>query len=220
MPRRPLVRARDVMTREVVTVAPDTSVKAAAEILATRGLAAAPVVDDEDRLVGIVSEADLLRGRLLPDPRLRLRRDARAGSAPPPAHVGGVMTTDVRTVQAAADVADVGRLFVDERLRSVPVVDRGRLVGIVSRRDLLRALARPDDQLRADLLRLIADYAGRLDGWDVTVREGVATVQRPRGTADSDDGALRTLARTVRGIVGVRVLPARPVLEPTGGTTC
>src|SRR4051812_38644047 len=95
MPRRPLVRTRDVMTREVVTVAPGTSVKAAAEILATRGFAAAPVVDEEDRLVGIVSEADLLRGRLLPDRRLRLRRDARPGSAPPPAHVGGVMTTDV-----------------------------------------------------------------------------------------------------------------------------
>ena len=208
MPRRlsPL-RARDVMTREVVTVTPGTSVKDAAGILADRGVAALPVVD-EHRLVGIVGEADVLRGRLLPDPRLRLRRDVGTGAAAPPVHVGGVMTTDVRTVEAGADVADVARLLVDERLRSVPVVDGGRLVGIVSRRDLLRTLACPDDQLRGELLRRIADYAGRPDGWQVAVREGVATVRRPRDGPGSDDDALRTLARTVPGVVAMRVIPA------------
>jgi CBS domain-containing protein len=209
MPRRlaPL-RVRDVLTRDVVSVAPGTSVKTAAGILADRGFAALPVVDDEHRLVGIVGEADVLRGRLLPDPRLRLRRDVGTGAAAPPVHVGGVMTTDVRTVEAGADVAEVARLLVDERLRSVPVVDGGRLVGIVSRQDVLRALARPDDQLRGDLLRRIADYAGRLDGWQVAVREGVATVRRPRGGPGSDDDALRTLARTVPGVVAMRVIPA------------
>jgi len=123
-------------------------------------------------------------------------------------HVGGVMTTDVRTVDAGADVAEVARLLVEERLRSVPVLDGGRLVGIVSRQDLLRTLARPDDQLRGDLLRRIADYAGRLDGWQVAVREGVATIRRPGGGPGSDDDALRTLARTVPGVVAMRVIPA------------
>src|SRR4051794_36001433 len=161
MPRRlaPL-RVRDVMTRDVVSVAPGTSVKTAAGILADRGFAALPVVDDEHRLVGIVGEVDVLRGRLLPDPRLRLRRDVGTEAAAPPVHVGGAMTTDVRTVEAGADVADVARLLVDEGLRSVPVVDGGRLVGIVSRPDVLRGLAGRDDQLRGDLLRRIADYAG------------------------------------------------------------
>lgn len=122
------VQARDVMTRDLVTVAPDTSVKAAAEILATRGFAAVPVVADDHRLVGIVTEADVLRGRISPDPRLRLRRDADIGSAPPPVLVHGVMTADVRTVEPRADVAEAARLLVDKRLRSLPVVDRGRLV--------------------------------------------------------------------------------------------
>ena len=79
------------MTRQVVTVAPDTSVKPAAEILATGGFAAVPVVDDEHRLQGIVTEADILRDRMLPDPRLRLRRDEETRSTPPPVLVRGVM---------------------------------------------------------------------------------------------------------------------------------
>jgi CBS domain-containing protein len=218
------MQARDVMTREVVTVRPGTSVKCAAEILATRGFAALPVVDGDGRLLGIVTEADVLRDRVLPDPRLRLRRDADTGSAPPPVHVGGVMTTDVRTVEAAADVAEPARLLVDEGLRSVPVIDRGRLVGIVSRRDLVRTLIRSDDDMRADLVRLLMGYNGTLGGWEVTVDDGVATMEgtdvSPEVPAGTDERALRTLARTVRGIVDVRVLPARGVLEPTGEATC
>lgn len=206
------MQARDVMTSEIVTVASDRSVKSVAEILATRGVAAVPVVDDEHRLRGIVTAADVLRGRMLPDPRLHLRRDEDTGPASPPVLVRGVMTADVRTVEAAADVADIARIFVDERLRSVPVIDRGRLVGVVSRRDLLRTLARPDEQLRADLLGLIESYAGDPDCWNVTVSDGVATIQRTQGTpevsAETEDGVLRALARTVRGIVGIRVLPA------------
>jgi CBS domain-containing protein len=149
------MQARDVMTREVVTVAPTTSVKAVAEILATRGIAAVPVVDDNDRLVGIVSEADVLRDRMPADPRLRLRRDVGTRSAPPPVLIQGVMTADVRTVEPGADVADTARILVDEGLRSLPVVDRGRLVGLVSRRDLVRTLLRPDEHLRTELLGLI-----------------------------------------------------------------
>jgi len=109
-------------------------------------------------------------------------------------------------------------------LRSIPVVDGGRPVGIVSRRDLVRTLIRPDEELRADLLRVIESYTGDRDGWDVTVSQGVATIQRTRGTpegpAETEEVALRTLARTVRGIVGVHVLPARSALETVGVATC
>jgi CBS domain-containing protein len=205
------VQARDVMTREVVTVGPDTSAKYAAEVLAERGFAALPVVDEEDRLLGIVAEADVLRDRLPPDPRLHMRRPEDSDAPPPPALVRGVMTAQVRTAEPTADVADVARLFVDARLRSVPVVDRGRLVGILSRRDLLRTLIRPDDELRGDLLRLVEGYTGELDSWEVSVSEGIGTVRRVRGTPEVDPeteaGALQALARTVSGIIGVRVLP-------------
>lgn len=207
------MQARDVMTCDVVTAGPETSVKDAAAVLADGGFAALPVVDEEGRLLGIVSEADVLRDRLPQDPRLHLRRDdVGGGGSTPPTLVRGVMTEEVRTVDATADVADIARLFVHAQIRSVPVLDRGRLVGIVSRRDVLRAIIRPDEQLRTDLLRLVERYTGDLDSWDVTVSDGAATIRRtlgtPQGSAETEEGALRALARTVSGIVAVQVLPA------------
>jgi CBS domain-containing protein len=197
------------MTREVVTVGPDTSAKDAAAVMTERGFAALPVVDGGDRLVGIVAEVDVLRDRLPQDPRLHLRRAEDAGTPPPALLVRAVMTEAVRTVEPGSDLADVARLFVDRRLRSAPVVDGDRLVGIVSRRDLLRALVRPDEEIRRDLLRLVEGYTGELDAWDVTVADGVATVRRtrgePQGPAGTEQRALEALARTVGGVVGVRV---------------
>jgi CBS domain-containing protein len=202
------VQARDVMTREVVTVGPDTSAKYAAEVMAEHGFAALPVVDD-DRVVGIVAEADVLRDRLPHDPRLHARRDE-PPAQPPSLLVRGVMTTRVRSADATADLADIARLFVDDRLRSVPVLEHGRLAGIVSRRDLLRALVRPDADIRADVLRLVEGYTGDLGAWDVAVTEGMATVRRTRGvpqvSAEVEERALRALATTVGGVVGVRIL--------------
>jgi CBS domain-containing protein len=205
------------MTREVVTVGPDTSAKYAAELMADRGCAALPVVDDDQRLVGIVAEADVLRGRLPTDPRLHVRREDDVADEPPPLLVRGVMTAGVRSVDVAADVADLARLFVEEKLRSVPVLEHGRLAGIVSRRDLLGALVRPDDAIRHDLLRLVEGYSGEPGSWDVDVTEGVATVRRTRGTpdptAESERRTLRALAHTVPGVVAARV-PADVVAPP------
>jgi CBS domain-containing protein len=198
------------MTREVVTVGPQTSIKYAAEVMAERGFAALPVVDDEDRLVGIVAEADVLRDRLAADPRRHARRDRPPPEAPPSVLVQGVMTAGVRTVEATDDVADIARLFVDHRLRSVPVLEHGRLAGIVSRRDLLRTLVRPDAEIRADVLRLVEGYTGDLGAWDVTVTEGMAVIQRirslPQVSAEVEERALRALATTVGGVIGVRVV--------------
>jgi CBS domain-containing protein len=202
------VQVREVMTREVVTVGPATSAKYAAEVMADRGFAALPVVDD-DQVIGIVAEADVLRDRLPHDPRLHARRDEQPAPAAPSLLVRGVMTTPVRTVEAGADVADVARLFVDDRLRSVPVLEHGRLVGIVSRRDVLRTLVRPDAEIRADLLRLVEDYTGDLGAWDVDVVEGMVTIRRTRGapqvSRDVEERALRALAASVAGVVDVQV---------------
>lgn len=208
------MQVRDVMTRGVVTVGPDTSAKYAAEVMAGQGFAALPVVDDAERLVGIVAETDVLQDRLPPDPRLHLRRDEEVPEHPPPLLVRGVMTVGVRTVEAGADVADVARLFIDEGLRSVPVLDHDRLAGIVSRRDLLAALVRPDTEIRHDLLRLVEGYTGEPGCWDVTVTEGAATIGRARGMAEVsgqvEERALRALAHTVAGVVSVRILPGPP----------
>jgi CBS domain-containing protein len=199
------------MTRDVITVGPDSFVKQAAEVMAQRGFAALPVVDEDNGLVGIVAEADVLRDRLPPDPRLHLRRDEPSTQSLPPLLVRDVMTAEVRSVEASADIADVARMFVDQHLRSVPVLEHGRTVGIVSRRDLLRTLARPDDSIRADLLRAVEDYTGEVGCWDIAVTEGAATVRRtqgtPEGSARVEERALQELAPTVVGVVSVRVLP-------------
>ncbi|MGZ4656042.1 MAG: CBS domain-containing protein, partial [Blastococcus sp.] len=77
------MQVREVMTRDVITVAPDTPVKEVGELLAGWGFAAVPVVDEDDVLVGLVAEADILRGRVPHDPRLHLRRDAAADAVVP-----------------------------------------------------------------------------------------------------------------------------------------
>jgi CBS domain-containing protein len=217
------VQARDVMSREVVTVGPLTSARYAAGLMAERGFAALPVVDDDDQLVGIVAEADVLRDRLPADPRLHARRDAPANDTPPSLLVRGVMTARVRAVRATDDVADIARLFVDERLRSVPVLDEDRLVGIVSRRDLLRALVRPDPEIRSDVLRLVEGYTGDLGAWDVAVTEGAATIHRIRGvpqvSPEVEEKALRVLATTVGGVVAVHVITDAATARPRAGSS-
>lgn len=206
------MQVRDAMTREVVTVGPDTPATYAAEVMAGHGYAALPVVDDDGAVIGIVAEADLLRDRLpaAPGPHGDGDDDTRTA----PLLVRGAMTGGVRTVDAGADVSDVARLFVDDALRSVPVLEHGQLAGIVSRRDLLRALVRTDDVIRRDVLRLVEDYTGDRGAWEVTVVEGVAAVRRTAGFPDpspaEEERSLRALARTVPGVVGVRVLPGGP----------
>ena len=212
------MQVSDVMIHEVVTVGSETSVKDAAKLMVDGGFAALPVVDDRGRVVGIVAEADVLRDRLPEDPLLHVRR----GSATaPPTLVGAVMTREVRSVEPSADLADVARLIVDEALRSVPVVHDQTLVGILSRRDVLRALVRSDESIRGDVVELVERYTGEVGCWDVDVTDGAATIRRTRGMPDGgpvvEEGALRTLALTVGGIVAVRVLPAEPQPAPVAG---
>jgi CBS domain-containing protein len=202
------------MTHEVVTVTSETSVKDAAELMVAGGFAALPVVDVRGRVVGIVAEADVLRDRLPEDPRLHARRVGPGSATAPQTLVGAVMTREVRSVEPTADLADVARLIVDESLRSVPVIEDQTLVGILSRRDVLRALVRSDESIRSAVVELVERYTGEVGCWDVDVTDGAATIGRTRGVPDGgpdvEEGALRTLALTVGGIVAVRVLPAGP----------
>jgi CBS domain-containing protein len=215
------VQARDVMTRDVVTVGPMTSAKYAAEVMERHGYAALPVVDD-DALIGIVAEADVLRHRIPTDPRLHARREEDSGPVAPQL-VGEVMTADVRTVDVRTDLADIAGIFVDDRLRSVPVLEDGRLAGIVSRRDVLHALVRPDDELRDELQGLVESYTGEPGAYDVRVTDGVATVRRVTGRAQPsaavEEQAITEIARTVGGIVACRVSSEAPQHEVgTGGS--
>ncbi len=128
------MKARDVMTSPVITLRPDAPVPAAAALLCSHGFTAAPVVDAGGRLVGIASEADLVRGRIAPD--------GWAITPGPEPAVQEVMTPSPAAMRPEDDLADVVAMMLDARLRSVPIVDDGKLVGIVTRRDVLRVVAR------------------------------------------------------------------------------
>jgi CBS domain-containing protein len=128
------MKARDVMTSPVVTVSPAMSVPAVAALLESRGFTAAPVVDAAGQLVGIVSEADLVRSPVVPD-WWQVQRE-------PDPTVEQVMTSEPTTMRSGDDIADVAAVMLDARVRSIPIVDDGELVGIVTRRDVLRLVAR------------------------------------------------------------------------------
>jgi CBS-domain-containing membrane protein len=112
---------REIMTREVVTVPATMPIQEVAALLRERRITGVPVVDDRGRVLGVVSEVDLLS-----------RRGATAGD---------IMSREVISVTEETDVDEVARLFVDWRIRRVPVLADGRLVGIVGRADLLRPSA-------------------------------------------------------------------------------
>jgi CBS domain-containing protein len=196
------MRAKDLMTSPVVTVRPDTSAKAAAAILTTRGYTALPVVDAYDNLAGIVSEADLIRGRILPDPRALIGDDTPPPVEPPARLVADVMTSDPVVVDTTTDAVTVTRLMLDRHLRAVPVVDGDRLVGILTRRDVLRTIARDDQEIARDVRHRLAVACRR--PWEVDVADGVATL-----TGDTADPAERHVAEAIAaalpGVVEVRV---------------
>ena len=133
------------MTTAVVTVGADSPVRQAAERMATQGFTLLPVLAPDHKLVGVVGETDVHRGRVLHDPRASGPDE---GSVPARA-IREVMPRDVRTVTPWTDVADAVVVMIDRGLRSLPVVHEGRLVGIVTRRDVARVLAGSDEELRA-----------------------------------------------------------------------
>ena len=193
------MRVKDVMSSPVVTVTPATRVKEVAALLVRHGFNAVPVVE-EGALVGIVTEADLVRLEAAPDRRAHeLPVAAPAGDAPRTA--GEVMTAEVVALPESADAADAARIMLERGFRSIPVVSGRRLAGMVSRRDLLRVLARGDQAIREEVARLVGEELGD-PRWTVGVADGVVTLAGPD---DPDARRLASLlAGTVPGVVAVR----------------
>jgi CBS domain-containing protein len=194
---------REVMSRAVVTVGPDTPIGAAAALLTGRGFTALPVVDGDGEVVGIVTEADLLRDRVRHDARSLVAEEL---AAAPLARVGDVMTTQVLTVAPATDVADLVQRMQALGIRAVPVVrPSGRLVGIVSRRDVLSTFSRLDSVIAADVRHRLAAYAGP-GRWEVAVDGGQVTLRDLLADPEEEHPA-SVVAAAVRGVLHVRVLP-------------
>lgn len=198
-----MMRARDVMSRPVVTVTPATTAAEAARILCAHGFTALPVVD-ADRLVGIVTEADLID-----DPGSPEAHRGRHEASPTELLVRDVMSAPVQSVPATAEMADTAATMLRERIRSLPVVDGDRVIGILTRRDLLRAgLAGIDQELADEINRQVAavDTPNR---WRVTVTDGVADIEDYGSDVGERERATR-LAAQVPGVVGVHARHQTP----------
>jgi CBS domain-containing protein len=197
------MRVRDLMTRSVVTTTPRTPVKDAAIVLAGHGVTLLPVVEEDDRLVGVLSEADVVRGRIPPDPRRGAWHGSQAGAAPP-ATVGDVMSSPPLTTDSQTDAAELATMMIDRGLRSVPVVDQDRLVGIITRRDLVRIIARDDALIAADVRRHLECYGGP-DRWTVHADHGAVTITDQHDDPTDHHVAL-VLAQAVPGVVHAKVV--------------
>jgi CBS domain-containing protein len=173
------------MTTDVVCASRETPYKELAWLLVERGLSALSVVDDRHHVVGIVSEADLLlkeafplrteRPPLLERRRQRIQRAKAHGTT-----AADVMTTPVVTIDEDATVAEAARLMHGKDLKRLPVQDVvGRLVGIVTRSDLLKVFLRPDQEIRREVLEGVIHHdvlmgTGR---FDVVVIDGVVVLE-------------------------------------------
>jgi CBS-domain-containing membrane protein len=197
------MKVREIMSRPVITVSAETGIKAAARLLDEHGVSALPVVDATGALVGIVSEADLISIETRPDPRTQATPMApTAGSSP--TTVSEVMTREVLTVSAGSQVSQAARIMLDAGVKRVPVVEGRRVVGILSRRDLVKLIARRDedieDEIEVRLRELGLSGSGR---GSVSVRAGVATIRAGRPGASSRRLA-ESVALTVPGVLEVR----------------
>jgi CBS domain-containing protein len=224
-----MLTAADVMTTEVVSVEPDTSVRDIAELLYTRRISGVPVVE-HDRVIGIVSEGDLIgHAAAIGEPRrswwLSLFTNESL-SARDYAKTHGrtardVMTASVISVEETATLAEIARLVERHRIKRVPVLRDGKLVGIISRGNLLQGLATlkaeppksvDDATIREQLMAQLRDqpwaHLFTDDPWahlstdDIVVEDGVVHLH---GTVRTEDErrALRIAAENVPGVRSV-----------------
>jgi CBS domain-containing protein len=197
------MRVKDAMTSPAITVTPRTHCKDAAALLVQHRISALPVIDADGRLVGLVSEADLLTLEATPDPR------SQATPLPPraqpvPRTVDEVMTPEVYTVDEDADLGLVAERMLEANVKRFPVLRGHRVVGIVSRHDLVKVIARSDADVEAGVERALAEEGMRLSSVGVGVADGVVEL-----TGDGDRQTLRLaeiLARSVPGVLDVRVI--------------
>ncbi|MFI8320206.1 CBS domain-containing protein [Streptomyces sp. NPDC085529] len=199
----------DVMSHTAVAVGRDASYKEIVALMDQWSVSALPVLEGEGRVVGVVSEADLLpkeayRGED-PDPG-RFGDAAKAGAM----RAGDLMSAPAVTVHADASLAEAARIMARRRVKRLPVVnDLGLLEGVVSRSDLLKVFLREDDEIEREVRRSVLG-GGALAGLDVAVADGVATL---RGTLP-DRSLVPLLARAARAVEGV--VDVRMELEGAG----
>jgi CBS domain-containing protein len=200
----------ELMTRDVLTVTPETSLKEVAALLAERRISGLPVCDETGAVVGVISEADILRkeqgltphhGRLL-----GWLTDEPNGDGPQAqaSTAGAVMTTPALTIRRTASASEAARRMVERQVNRLPVVEQGKLVGIVTRADLVRAFTRSDEEIEQEIRTdvLFQTLWVEPDRLELTVENGAVRVA---GTVDTRSAAelVEAFVRRVPGVVSV-----------------
>lgn len=225
------MKARDVMVTSVITAKPDTSIQEVARTFVDRHISGVPVLDDEGRLVGIVSEGDLLHRSEAGTERKRswwlhwlTRRETLAGDyvKEHAHHVADVMSRDVITVSPETPLREIARMLEKNRIKRVPVVENGKVVGIISRANLVQAVASApnapdmnvsDAGIRARLIEHLAQQPWA-DGSlvNIIVADGVVGLW---GIVNSETER-RALRVAAEGMPGVNVVDDHLVMRPFG----
>src|SRR5947199_7548730 len=204
---------KDVMTTEVVAVTRETTCKEMAAVLRRYRVSALPVVDDAGRVLGVVSEADLLAKEALADPGPAgelVHRKAEGLTA------GDLMTSPPVTAAPGDPVEQAARMMHFMRVKRLPVVNSGgQLVGIISRADVLAVYDRPDEDIRTDIVDgiLLHDYLVDPRQFRVTVESGVVTMEGTPETTAFGHALIRKV-RHVPGVVAVRDRLSYPDVYP------
>ncbi len=197
------------MTTSVVAVRRDASFKEMAGMLRTQRISAFPVVDDRGQVIGVVSESDLLvkeavqaQGSSLIAALRHVREDEKAAGLT----AADLMTAPAITIGPDAAVEEAARVMYDRRVKRLPVVNQiGRLLGIVSRTDVLAVFSRPDDEIRDEIIRAVLPGIVPKPWRDlgVTVKDGVVTVSGAP-LSEQTTRAIKDAVRHVQGVVAVR----------------
>jgi CBS domain-containing protein len=229
------MNANDVMVTNVIAVGPNASVQEVADILLTNRISAAPVVDDHGELIGIISEGDLIRRAELGTERRRswwleiFASESKEALAieyvkSHASKVGDVMTREVITTTPGTPLRDVAALLEKNRIKRVPIVERGKMVGIVSRANLVQALATLRKEIEPgtisdSVLREKVMAQLRSEPWttfstlNATVQGGTVELWGVVGT-DAEKDAARVAAEGVAGVDAVENnVIVRPVVS-------
>jgi CBS domain-containing protein len=214
------MRVHAAMTSEVVTVTTETPLREVARVLADRRISGLPVVDARGRLVGVVSEADIISSALGEShggPMRALHELLRLGplgATLREATAGRAMSTPAITIAPGRSVADAAAIMLDRGVNRLPVVDSGRLVGIVTRADLVRAFARDDERIAREIWGEVVLRGVYVSPKDVTVvvRNGEVTLTGEVETR----GKAERLVEYVRRVPGVVAVESQVAWRTTG----
>lgn len=202
------MRIRDLMTTDVLTIAPEAPLKEAARRMLEAGVSGLPVTDGDGNLVGIITEADFVATEA--DRRVKkraglLRLIHRDEEIPSQERlVADAMTKDVVVIDPEADHSDAARLMEREGVKRLPVVEEARLVGLVSRTDMLRAYARPDKEIIDEIREHVMREVLWIDPKRVTIESVDGNVALSgRLETKSDANLLVELTKRLDGVTSV-----------------